>query len=493
LLISLIVVTSQPPTSTDHGAKEPLKTETTAPRLAQQEDVASSLRLLEAWIESHIAYRNLPGLAIGIVHDQDLIWAKGFGYANVEAKIPATPGTIYRIASISKVFTTTAIMQLRDQGKLALDDPVEKYLPWFKLKNAAADASVITIRQLVTHTAGLPREAPFPYWTDLQFPTRDQVREALSKQEAVYSPGTRWKYSNLGLAVAGEIVEAVSGEPFAEYISKHIFAPLDMKSSAVGVPESLRKRLAVGYGRRMPDGKRELRPFTDARGINPAAGLSSCVEDLARLASLQFRDGPAEGKQILKGATLKEMHRVQWLLPDWKGGRGLGWQIVHREDGDLVGHGGWVAGYQTAVFFRPRDKIAVIALTNADDGQPYPGTPESVVDRAFKWVGAAIRKATTPVKPEKANPEWQKYVGLYRSPWADSQVLIMNGKLTMINPTEQEPTGSLATLVPVGEHRFRMEDGLSAGPHGEQVFFEIGKDGKVVRVKIGENYSYPPR
>src|SRR5262249_20064145 len=147
------------------------------------------------------------------------------------------------------------------------------------------------------------------------------------------SPGTRWKYSNLGLAIAGEIVEAVSGEPFAEYISKHIFAPLDMKSSAVGVPESLRDRLAVGYGRRMPDGKRELRPFTDARGINPAAGLSSCVEDLARLASLQFRDGPAEGKQILKGTTLKEMHRVQWLLPDWKGGRGLGWQIVHREDG----------------------------------------------------------------------------------------------------------------------------------------------------------------
>src|SRR5262249_8558685 len=154
---------------------------------------------------------------------------------------------------------------------------------------------------------------------------------------------------NLALALAGEVVAAVSGEPYEEYVQKHIFDPLGMDSTSVGVPDRHRSRLATGYGRRMPDGRREVRPFTEARGITPAAGLSSTVEDLARLLALEMRDGPAGGKQILRGSTLREMHRVHWLQPDWKSGWGLGFSVVHTGDRDLVGHGGWVAGYQTAV------------------------------------------------------------------------------------------------------------------------------------------------
>src|SRR5262249_5863427 len=124
---------------------EPAAKATTRPaRLAEDEKVASGIRLLEAWIESQMAYRGLPGLSIGILYDQDLVWAKGFGYADVEKRTPATPGTIYRIASISKLFTSTAILQLRDQGKLQLDDPVARHLSWFKLKNRDADAPAIT-------------------------------------------------------------------------------------------------------------------------------------------------------------------------------------------------------------------------------------------------------------------------------------------------------------------------------------------------------------
>lgn len=480
-----------------YGASEPRTTndpKTTTAKLAEHEEVASAIRLLEAWIETNMAYRGLPGLSIAIVHDQDLVWARGFGYADRDKQTPATPDTIYRIASISKVFTSTAIMHLRDQGKLKLDDPVEKYLPWFKIKTASADAPPITIRHLLTHTAGLPREAAFPYWSDFKFPTREQMIKALPTQEAVYPPETLWKYSNLGLALAGEIVVAVSGEPFDAYVQKNIFDPLNMKHSSALLPEPHRPQLATGYGRRLPDGKRALRPFTDAQGVTPAAGLASTAADIARFASLQFRDGPAKGSQIVKGSTLREMHRVQWLMPDWKSGRGLGFHIIHREDGDLVGHGGWVAGYQTAVYFRPKDKIAVIALTNADDGSPYPGTPDSVVDRAFKWVAPAIHQAGTPPgRPAKPRPEWQSYVGKYRNPWADSQVLIHNGQLVLINPTEHDPTGTLATLVPISEHTFRIEGGSPSGPHGERVVFELGKDGKVERVKIGANYAHPQK
>jgi CubicO group peptidase (beta-lactamase class C family) len=458
--------------------------------LAEREEVGSGIRLLEAWIESQMAYRNLPGMSIGIVRDQELVWARGFGYADVEKKLPATPATIYRIASISKTFTSLAVMQLRDQGQLKLDEPASRYLPALALPSGP-DAPPITLRHLLTHTAGLPREAPFPYWTDQRFPSREEVLKGLAQQQAVYPPETKWKYSNLGLTLAGEVVAAVSGQPFDAYVHKHILQPLGMNSTSVELPEGQRSRLATGYGRRLPDGGRAVRPFSDVRGIAPAAGFSSTVEDLARYVALQFRDGPAGGSQIVKGSTLREMQRVHWLMPDWKSGRGLGWQIIHREDGDLVGHGGWVAGYQTAVYFRPRDKLAVIALTNADDGLPYPGAPESVVDRAFKWIGPALARTADPTPTPKPNPQWQKYVGKYRSPWADSQVLIYQGQLVLIDPTAADPLSGLSTLVEIAPHTFRIEDGPPFGPHGERVVFELGADGKVSRLKIGENFSYP--
>jgi CubicO group peptidase (beta-lactamase class C family) len=460
--------------------------------LARNEEVQSAIRLLEAWIDSQVAYRGLPGMSVAIVHDQDVIWSRGFGHANVANKVKTTPDTIYRIASISKVFTSTAIMQLRDQNKLRLDDPVEKHLPWFKIKDPHGNSQPVTIQHLLTHTGGLPREAAYPYWTDFKFPSRAELIKGLANQERIYPPDTSWKYSNLGLALAGEIVAAASGESFESYVQGHILDPLEMKSTSVQIGDERRPRLATGYGRRLPEGQRELRPDTDAKAIAPAAGLSSTVLDLARFASLQFRDGPADArKQILKGSTLREMHRVHWLMPDWKSGRGLGFHVVHRDDGDIVGHGGWVAGYQTSVYFQPKHKIAVIAMINADDGLPYPGMPNSVIDRAFQYVGPPIAKAAAPDTVHKARPEWQKYVGQYRNPWSDSQVLILNGKLMLINPTEHDPAGTLATLAPAGEHRFRLEGGAVSGPHGETVIFELDKEGKVARLKIGENFSLP--
>jgi CubicO group peptidase (beta-lactamase class C family) len=224
-----------------------------------------------------------------------------------------------------------------------------------------------------------------------------------------------------------------------------------------------------------------------------AAGLSSTVEDLARFAALQFRDGPSptSPRAVLKGSTLREMHRVHWLQPDWKSGWGLGFSVIHQAERDLVGHGGWVAGYQTAIYFSLREKVAVIALTNADDGHPYPGLPDSIIDHAFEWVAPAIKKATAPPPspPPAPDPSWQEYVGLYRDPWYDRQVLILDGKLAMIEPTEADVGRSLATLVPVAKHTFRLEGGRPNGPHGERVVFELDGEGKVTRMKIGENYS----
>src|SRR5262245_18649059 len=310
--------------------------------LAARPEIRAVLDLLAAWIESQRAYSGLPALSMGIVRDQEVVWAGGFGEADPLMQAPATADTLYRIASITKLFTATAILQLRDAGNLQLDDPVARHLPWFAVASRHTDAPPITIRHLITHTSGLPREAAFPYWTEGEFPTPEDLRRGLSRQEAVLASETRWKYSNLALALAGEIVAAASGEGYADYLARHVLLPLGMTSTLVTSPDPKDPRLAVGFGRRLPDGSRARAPFTDSRGITAAANMTTSVEDLARFAMLQFRDGPAGGAQILRGSTLREMHRVHWLDPDWAAGWGLGFRVMRIGQKTFVGHAGAV-------------------------------------------------------------------------------------------------------------------------------------------------------
>ena len=447
--------------------------------------VRSAVDLLSAWIESQMAYAGQPGLSIGIVHDQELVWAAGFGRADAERGRPATPDTLYRIASITKLFTSTAILQLRDAGRLQLDDPVVKHLPWFAIGQPHADAPVTTIRHLLTHTAGLPREAGFPYWTDGDFPTIEQIRERLPRQTAALPPESEWKYSNLGLTVAGEIVAAVSGRPYADYIVQHVLEPLGMKRTFVTTPPAEHPDLAVGYTRRLPARGRTPAPHTDGRGITAAANMTTCVTDLARFAMLHFRDAAVGGAQILKTTTLREMQRPHWVEPDWTAGWGLGFRIVRQNGKTLVGHGGSLRGYRTQLQLCPADRIGVVVLTNADDGNPVQYT-----DKVFQWVGPAILKATAPAAPA-APAGWERYAGKYRNAWGDAQVLLLDGRLAVIDPSVPDPLATVSWLVPAGEHTFRLETKNGFGNNGEPVVFELDDAGRVRRVKVGENFLTP--
>ena len=172
--------------------------------LAKHPDVASNIALLEIWLKANMAYSGLPGVTVGIVHDQKVIYANGFGYADVASKKPVVPNSIFRIASHSKLFTAIAIMQLRDKGKLRLEDPVKKHLSWFDIQDAYPDDPQITIRHLLTHTSGLPREAGSGYWVDFEFPTIPQVKNRLSQLQTIFPSETQFKYSNLALTLAGE-------------------------------------------------------------------------------------------------------------------------------------------------------------------------------------------------------------------------------------------------------------------------------------------------
>jgi CubicO group peptidase (beta-lactamase class C family) len=457
-----------------------------SPTISGDSGVVSRLRLYEVWVREQMAYQRQPSVVIGVVVDQELLWAKGFGYRDVERKLPATPRTVYRIASITKTFTAMAIMQLRDAGKLQLDDPVVQHLDWFEYRNRFPAAPVVTIRHLLTHTSGLPREANFPYWTDDKFPTREEMVKALKHQESVFPPETKYKYSNLALALAGEVVSVASGEPYADYIRNHILNPLGMTSSSVLTQDIDRERLATGYLMQQPDGSQPTAPETDSKGLTPAANMSSTVEDLARFVSLQFHSGPMGGGQIIQLSTLQQMHRVHWLNPDWSSGRGLGFSVWRQGERTLVGHEGWVAGHRTQIAFDPTAKIGVIVLTNCDEGGPG-----SYVRQMFNIVAPAIERAMAQ-EPQLQLADVTRYTGTYHDPsgWL-TDFIAFEGHLVMYShsyPPSRDPTSSITELTLEGEHTFRM---TGRNGNGELVVFELRNDGMVARVKVGANYIFP--
>ncbi len=457
--------------------------------LARKAEVADALEVLDTWITATAAQREQPGVSVGIVYDQDLIWAKGYGYADLERRIPATPATLYRIASISKLFTATAIMQLRDAGKLRLDDPVSERLSWFSIKTSGHDSPAITMRHLITHTSGLPREAVGVDWNDVVYPTREAMRRSFPNQEAVYPPGTVWKYSNLALSIAGEVVGEVSGIPWAHYVEQRILQPLGMTATRT-TPARDTPGLAVGYSPRRPGQKREPQPFVDAGAISPSASLASSVEDLAKFLSLQFRED--EGRtQVLRGSTLREMHRIQWLNPDWQSGWGLGFRIRRVGDQVRVGHSGGVPGHSTNVETILDQKLGVIVLTNGADGNPT-----SYLEQAFDLVGPAIARAVAkPSASAVADPAWQQYVGRYRSRWGETQVKVLGSHLVMISPEAGDPWGSRVTLEPVAPGTFRMvQSGSVYGDAiGELITFETNARGEVVRMSRPGMHWLPAR
>ena len=295
-----------------------------------------------------------------------------------------TPQTKFRMASHSKLFTATAIMQLREQGKLRLDDPVSKYLPWFQVKPAEADDPPITIEELLTHSSGLPREAG-AHWTTFEFPTTEQLRKLMAERQAPFSPEVRWKYSNLAYSIAGMVVEA--GErPDVGRLRAAAHLPAARHDRVERRQE--RGGLAVGYGRRMPDGTRAVNPFIDARGMAAATGITSTVEDMAKFVSAQFRKGQMGGRQILSTGSLREMHRVRVLENNWTQGNAIGFAVRRERDKVYVSHGGSYPGYQTKTLMQLDGKVGVIVLTNADDSNPG-----GIATQLMNTVGEAVAKA----------------------------------------------------------------------------------------------------
>jgi len=448
-----------------------------------QDEYKDAFNLIDKWMEAQRDYQHLPGISAAIVKDQETIWSKAYGLSNMNDKVAASTSTLYSICSISKLFTSVAIMQLYDAGKLRLDDPVSAVLPSYNIKQQFKDSGPVTVRSLLTHSSGLPRESDYPYWTgpDFPFPSVKEVDSKLGEQQTLYPASTYFQYSNLGMSLLGEIVEKVSGKPYDQYVEENILKPLRLANTHPSMPkDKWGKQLAIGYGAMKRDGTRDKVALFDAKGITAAAGYSSNVEDLARFASWQFRLLEKGGEELLKSSTLKEMHRVQWVDPDWKIHWGLGFVVSQSEGTTMVSHGGSCPGYRTTLQLDPKNKMAYTVMINAGGESP---------EKFARELRNIISKIPKDKTEKKTTVNLEAYAGRYSAqPWGSEEIVVpWYGDLAVMGLPTDNPDEAMTLIQHVSGDTFRRI--RSDKTLGEEITFERDKAGKVVKMWQHSNYS----
>ena len=435
---------------------------------------------LDTWIQSVLDFDRLPGVSIAIVHDQDIVYSKGFGYADLNRGIKATPDTYYSIGSISKQFTAISIMQLRDKGKLNLTDSVSKHLPWFKPKIDQTNVSQPTIRDLLRHSSGLPTEPDLTVWsnpTDL-FPSREEFINRVKNIEMSYQTNTQFNYSNTGYALLGEIVSVVTNIDYTDYVQHDILEPLNLENTIPNSPDKFRKNAAIGYGHwpRKNGGRVEISNL-DARAMTPALGFTSTVKDMAKFAMWQFRVLNGQDPGILKRETLMEMQSVQWENPKW----GYGYTYWYLDDLDIIGHQGGVPGFRSQIILSPKEKIAVVVMFNAYDAPQWGTAMET-----YNIIARALRTPNHKEK-EKKTAGWEKYIGYYTADrsWAEAEVLVWEGVLSIMWLPVDRPIDSLIKLSHIKGNVFR--EVRNDGSLGKHYVFGSDSEGNIVSMKFNNN------
>lgn len=397
------------------------------PDMYRQGDYSYLKAYLSWLIEKEMSAQDVVGLSIAVVDDQQVVWAQGFGYADKVNKIPATPKTLYRVGSISKLFTDSLVMQFAEQEKLDIDKPLQTYLPEFSINTRFLDAGAITPRNVMTHHSGLPGDINNGMWTRHPKPFKQLVGQ-LKDEYAAYPPNTIWSYSNLGIALLGAMIEHVAAKDFNTYAEQHLLQPLGM--NAASFDQNLAK-IGVAKAYKENDEKTEV-PLRDTA----AGGLNANVLDMSRFMNMMFADGLANGKQILKPETLKEMLRQQNenVALDFGFKVGLGWWLQDDPSiGRIAGHGGATLYHQSQMSLLPEHKLGVIVSANSPSD-----LPTKIANKALKLATAIKTGKNIPideVKPEVdyrllTAEELQKAAGQYATQYGYVKVVADDGELT---------------------------------------------------------------
>jgi CubicO group peptidase (beta-lactamase class C family) len=335
---------------------------------------------LDGIVPQQLVQNDIGGATVAVVKDGKLLLAKGYGYADVASKKPVSPDeTLFRPGSISKLFTWTAVMQLAEQGKLDLDRDVNEYLD-FKIPEGYGQP--ITLKNIMTHTPGFEEQIKDLFTYILETPNLGEYLRT-HIPERIFPPGTTPAYSNYATALAGYIVERVSGQPFNEYIEANIFKPLGMTHStfAQPLPQSMAPYMSSGYQLASDDPKK-----FEVVNVFPAGSLSSTASDMARFITAHLQEGRLGGAQILRPETVRLMHSRLFALDDGANAMAYGFYEESRNGHRIIGHGGDTQFFHSDLHLIPDAGVGFfISYNSAGKGQASPRTLlwEALLDRYF--------------------------------------------------------------------------------------------------------------
>lgn len=429
--------------------------------------------VINNWLNYQAFMSQIPGISAGILHEDKVLLDKQYGLADLESKGKLQPEHLFCCASHSKMFTTTAILQLHQAGRLNIHDKVKLHLSWFTSQN---DPSLdeITIFHLLTHTAGIITDARIPNGYP---PYRlEHVKEIVQQGISTSKIGEMIKYSNFGYNILGAVIEVVTGTSCEKYIDQHILQPLQMTRSAMGLTHENSDFLARGYTTWYPDRNRqevEQYVFKNLYGIHSAVGgLVSNAEDL-----LKFWGAYLTGNQILFPDSFKMEMRGQQVRID-NSRRGLGYEITEFPEGkEYLQIIGGTFGYHTQSGIVPEDNLAVVVLTTTTDA---PVTIYSAgIINLFNFVTSRWDDLELPPSDQNIRADNDDMNGLYECPYGIYYITRIGDKLVIFDLDSLDPAADAIILEPHGENIFISSVPLFFAKENEPIQFKPDDTGKM--------------
>ncbi len=398
------------------------------PNIVPSKEYATVASNLSRFIETEIRQKKIDAFSIALIDGDQIVWAQGFGIVDAATNKAATAQSIYRVGSVSKLLNDVAVMQLVEQGRFVLDDDIRKLLPDFAPANSFEEP--ITLRQLMNHESGLVRESPVGNYFDPTGPSLAETIDSLNKTKVLHAPGSKTKYSNAAVSVAGYAVERVLGLPFAQVLKTNVLDPIGMVHSSFELDESIQAELATGMMWSY-DGRRFEAPRF-ALGTLPAGNLYSSVLDLAQFMRLIFNEGRAGNRQVLSPEILTQMLQQQTLPDGQQRSYGIGFRLGTLEGHSTFEHGGAVYGYATQFRGVLGKEIGVVAVASLDVAN---GFVSRVADDALRLM-LATKSGTDPL-PQLVSTESidrttaRQMAGLYSNGKNQVRLFESGGRLMM--------------------------------------------------------------
>lgn len=433
------------------------------------------LHFIDQWLSYKWKYDKLTGLSVGFSLDKKIVFHKSYGYKNLEKKQKTRLDTAYRVASVSKVFTAIAILQLAQTGKLKLSDKVTKYLPEFASKTDKKQNN-LTIQQLLTHTSLITRDGNYGQWNSGKFPKREILFQQAQAGILFKSPEVRWKYSNYGYSLLGLIIEKASGLTYENFINKHIVKPLGMANTVSDLNPRLNKQLATGYVSALPGIKQHPVKHFQTYDMAGATGITTTIEDLLKFGIAIVSQSP----KILNKNYWKQAFKKQWSHE--KMWRNLIMMAKEKDKSNIYLHGGSFPGFSTRFLIDPKNKlsIAVMINTNLSPDFTYSNGVHNILCAADKTLAKLAKLKTKPKTPSQ-------YTGIYLGRNWPLGISVINGQLVAYDPTDSNPLKTATWFEYISDHTFRIHDTDGYGFNGEMARF-ITKHDKVIGLDLGGYY-----